>query len=176
MAPRDDDDGFTRLYRSESAHVMNTLRRLGVRPSDLEDVAVDVFVAVHRRWAEYDPARPARPWVRAFAVRAAADYRKSARVRREVAQELDVELRDPAPAADERVADREKQRLVLEALDALAPERREVFVLHELEGCAMPEVAAALEVPLNTAYSRLRLGREEFAAAVRRIRAKGALT
>ncbi len=172
MTARDVDDGFTRLYRSESAHVMNTLRRLGVRSSDLEDVTVDVFVTLHRRWSEFDPARPARPWVRVFAVRAAADYRKSARVRREVPQEAAVEARDEAPGADERLIERENQRLVLEALDALPAERRDVFVLYELEGCAMPEVATTLNIPLNTAYSRLRLGREEFAAAVRRIRAR----
>lgn len=167
------DDAYTKVFRSEFAAVMNTLRRLGVRPADVEDVAVEVFVTVHRHWSEYDPARPARPWVRAFAVRIASDYRKRARVRREVPHEGD-DARDATPGADERLIEREKQRLVLEALDALAPERREVFVLHELEECAMPEVAATLGVPLNTAYSRLRLGREEFATAVKRIRARRA--
>lgn len=165
------DDTFTALYRTEAPHVMKTLRRLGVRSADVEDSAVEVFVALHRRWAEYDPARPARPWVRAFAVRVAADYRKSARIRREVAHD-DTEALDATPAADEQLIDREKQRLVLEALDSLDADRREVFVLHELEECPVPEVAQTLGIPLNTAYSRLRLGREEFAAAVRRIRLK----
>lgn len=165
------DDPFTALYRTEAPHVMKTLRRLGVRSADLEDVTVEVFVALHRHWAQYDPARPPRPWVRAFAVRVAGDYRKSARVRREVPHD-GAETLDDAIGADERLIDREKQRLVLEALDALSPDRREVFVLHELEECAMPEVAETLAIPLNTAYSRLRIGREEFAAAVRRIRAK----
>jgi RNA polymerase sigma-70 factor (ECF subfamily) len=42
--------------------------------------------------------------------------------------------------------------------------------LHEIDGCAMPEIALALALPLNTAYSRLRLAREQFHAAVRRER------
>ena len=42
--------------------------------------------------------------------------------------------------------------------------------MHELDGHAMPEIAAALGVPLNTAYSRLRLAREQFALVVRRKR------
>lgn len=165
------EDTFTALYRTEAPHVMKTLRRLGVRSADVEDSAVEVFVALHRHWAQYDPTRPARPWVRAFAVRVAADYRKSARIRREVADD-NADAHDASPGADERLIDREKQRLVLEALDGIDPERREVFVLHELEECPMPEVAQTLGVPLNTAYSRLRLGREEFAASVRRIRMK----
>lgn len=159
------DDPFTALYRAEVAQVMKTLRRLGVRSGDVEDLAVEVFVTLHRHWAQYDPTRPPRPWVRAFAVRVAADYRKSARVRREVPDDA-IEARDASPGADERMIDREKQRLVLEALDALDADRREVFVLHELEECAMPEVAQTLGIPLNTAYSRLRLRREDFAAAV----------
>ncbi len=162
-------ESFTALYRSESSYVMNTLRRLGVRSADLEDVTVDVFLALHRRWSEYDPSRPARPWVRAFAVRVAADYRKSARVRREVTRD-DHDAPDTSPGTDDRLIDFEKQRVVLDALDALEPERREVFVLHELDECPIPEVAQTLGIPLNTAYSRLRLAREDFAAAVKRVR------
>jgi RNA polymerase sigma-70 factor (ECF subfamily) len=42
--------------------------------------------------------------------------------------------------------------------------------MHDLEGFAMPEIAHALGIPLNTGYSRLRLAREELADAVRRLR------
>jgi len=37
-----------------------------------------------------------------------------------------------------------------------------------MDGIPMPEVAEALGVPLNTAYSRLRLARRDFQAAARR--------
>jgi len=54
-------------------------------------------------------------------------------------------------------------------LEELPPERRAVVVLHELEGQTAPEIAAALDVPLNTVYSRLRLGRADLNAAARRL-------
>ena len=41
-------------------------------------------------------------------------------------------------------------------------EKRSLVVMHDLEGIAVPEIAALLAVPLNTAYSRLRLARAEF--------------
>ena len=47
-------------------------------------------------------------------------------------------------------------------------DQRIVFALVELEQLSVPEVAAMLGVKLNTAYSRLRLARHAFAAAVRR--------
>jgi RNA polymerase sigma-70 factor (ECF subfamily) len=42
--------------------------------------------------------------------------------------------------------------------------------MHDLEGQTVPEIAAALGVPVATAYSRLRLAREDVAAALKRLR------
>jgi RNA polymerase sigma-70 factor (ECF subfamily) len=56
------------------------------------------------------------------------------------------------------------------ALNRLELGRRAVFILHELDDQPMPEVAKALGIPLNTAYSRLRLAREHFASALQRAR------
>jgi RNA polymerase sigma-70 factor (ECF subfamily) len=49
-------------------------------------------------------------------------------------------------------------------------DRRAVLILHDLDEVHVPEIAQALGIPLNTAYSRLRLARAEFAAAAKRIR------
>ena len=56
------------------------------------------------------------------------------------------------------------------ALDDLELDRRAVLILHDIDGHSVPEIARALSIPLNTAYSRLRLAREQFKAAVKRIR------
>ena len=45
--------------------------------------------------------------------------------------------------------------LLAQALDKLDSDKRAVFVLFELEGFVMPEVAETLGCPLHTAYSRL---------------------
>jgi RNA polymerase sigma-70 factor (ECF subfamily) len=56
----------------------------------------------------------------------------------------------------------------MEALDRLDFDRRVVLVMHDLDEISVPEIAAMLEIPLNTAYSRLRLARVDVVAAVRR--------
>ncbi len=160
---------FRALFDREFDYVWISLRRLGVHARELEDVAQDVFVRVHRRLADYDPARPLRPWLFAFAVRCASDWRRLSRNRIEV-MGIDGALAAPGPSADD-VLDRARDHdLVLRALAQLEPDRRAVFVLHELDECPMKQIVEALDIPLFTGYSRLRLARRDFTAAVRRLR------
>jgi RNA polymerase sigma-70 factor, ECF subfamily len=181
-APSSEEDGrvsrvtlpdFRKLFDSELGYVWHTLRRLGVLEPDLEDVTHDVFLAVHKKLHTFDGSRPMRPWLFGFAYRFASDYRKLARHRHEVLV-LAPETRDPAPSAFDRADFVEALELARTALATLELDRRAVFVLHQLDECPMPEVAEALGIPVNTAYSRFRLAREDLAVAIRRLRARGA--
>ena len=160
-------DPFRAAFEQELDYVWTTLRRLGVRDADLEDVAHEVFLRVHRRFADYDRARPIRPWLFGFAARVAADYRKLARHRREVWSDGD-EAVDPAPLADEQLAALDARALVERGLAALDMDKRTVFVAHDLDGLTAQQIAEALQLPLFTVYSRLRVARERFAATVKR--------
>jgi RNA polymerase sigma-70 factor (ECF subfamily) len=115
----------------------------------------------------YDPARPLRPWLFGVALRVVLDHRKRVRRRREVPSDED--RVDPRPLADHLVELSQESQLVMRALDTLDLQRRAVFVMSELGGHTMPEIAETLSVPLNTAYSRLRLARQDFESAVRRL-------
>jgi RNA polymerase sigma-70 factor (ECF subfamily) len=140
----------------------------------LEDAVHDVFVVLHRRWEDYDPARPIKPWLAGIATRVASDFRRRSQNRHEVVAEIhDSELMDQRPAADQMVSQKEDKDLVMRALSALSADQRTVFVLHELQGLSMPEIASAVDAPLNTLYSRLRLARNSFKVAVQRLRPKG---
>jgi RNA polymerase sigma-70 factor (ECF subfamily) len=154
------------LYKAHVEYIWATLRRLGVADADLEDVAHDVFVTVHRRHADIDPERPLRPWLFGIALRMASRYRRTMHRRREVRGDDHAELRDQTRDARGDLEQRDARRVVFLALDRLSDEQRAVFVLHELEGKSVPEIAAEIEVPLNTVYSRLRLARERFTTAV----------
>jgi len=160
---------FRAVFETEFGYVWNTLRRLGVAERDAEDVAHDAFVVVHRRLGDFDADRPLRPWLFGIAYRTASDYRRLARHRREVMDDThEAERADASPLAEERLADAEARALFLRTLEELTLDRRAVLVMHDLDGHPIPEVAAALSIPLNTAYSRLRLAREDFKAALER--------
>lgn len=167
---------FDRLFQSECSYVFHSLRRLGVHERDLEDVAHEVFLVIHKKLPEYDPSRPLRPWIFAFAFRFASDYRRLARHRREQIRDDDHEPPDSGPDVGERIDAERSRKLVLEALEVLDLDKRAVFVMHEIDGTPIPAVAVALGIPVNTAYSRLRLAREAFTAQVKRLRLRSAGT
>lgn len=146
------------LVEQHAAFLLRTVRRLGVAETDIEDVAQEVFLIMHRKLDQYDPSCSMRGWMFGIASRLASDYRKSARVRRE-------RVTYPPPdtavaAAQESDLDRARARALLDlALDELDDDKRMVFVLYELEGLEMQEVVAMVGCPLQTGYSRLHAAR-----------------
>jgi len=162
---------FQSLYKQEFGYAWTTLRRLGVRESDLADLAHDFFIVVFRHLGDYDRARPVKPWLFGIAFRVVSDYRRSARFARERLGDPP-EVVDRTAPADEQIAERQAREAVVRALEELDLDRRAVLVMHDLDGHPVPEIAAALTIPLATAYSRLRLAREDLGAAVKRMRAR----
>jgi len=155
---------FRELFDAEFNYVCRVLRRLGVREADMEDMAQELFVSVHRRFDELDPNRGPRPWLFSFALRASANYRRLARHRER--DELSPEAPSSSPNPEQLAVRDQARQQVLAALDALPFERRTVFVMHDIEGFSAPEIAKQVEVPLNTVYSRLRLARADFRKAI----------
>ena len=165
---------LTDIYAAQVRWVWRALWRLGVPDRDLEDVAHDVFVIVHRKLADYDPARPLRPWLFGICFRVALDRRRKASTSREL---LGTAGDDAGAAAVDDVtvdaiavvARKQTAALVHAALATLPLEQRAVLVLHDLEGVAVADCVGVLDAPLNTLYSRLRLGRVAFARAIARL-------
>ena len=161
--------GFRAVFEAELDFVMATVRQLGVAPRDVEDITHEVFLRVYKHWHEYQPSRPLRPWLFLFAYRQASDYRRLARHRREVLGEP-IEQGQVTPGADEQLVGRDQRALVEAALGEVDLDRRAVLLLHDMQETPMAEVAEMLEIPVQTAYSRLRVGREELVKAARRLR------
>ena len=139
---------------------------------DVEDVAQDVFVVVHRKLETYDRTRSIRVWLFAICLRAASAYRRLARHRRQVHGERPPEVAADGLLPDDELAAEQDRRLVFSALDGIDPQRRAVFVMYDLEEFTVAEIAETLSIPANTVYSRLRVAREEFRQEIARLRAR----
>ncbi len=156
------------IYDQHSDYVFRCLRSLGVGPSQLEDAVQDVFVVVHQKLASFDGACALRTWLYAIVIRVAR--KKRAALARAWAEEIDSASDDCTEA---QVAAKEGLALAHRALSALDRDKREVFVLIEIEQMSAPEAAEILGIPVNTVYSRLRLARLAFERALQRLPRKG---
>ncbi len=153
------------VYDAELDFVWRSLHRLGVDARDLPDLAQEVFVVVHRRAAEYDAARPLRPWLFGICAGLARNHRRRAFRRGErLTAEPPERVAEGDPESDaDRARRRERGQRLLAALD---PEKRAVFVMFEVEGMSGAAIAEALGLALGTVHSRLHAARRQLAAAL----------
>jgi RNA polymerase sigma-70 factor (ECF subfamily) len=129
-----------------------------------DDVAQQVFLTFSERLTDVEPGRE-RAVLLSVCVRAASNERR--RLSRVQETLVDEATLDGAPDArtPEGLLLRKRQRERLDtALATLPLDQRAVFVLFELEGLTLPEIAEGLEIPLGTATSRLRRARARFEA------------
>jgi RNA polymerase sigma-70 factor (ECF subfamily) len=169
MAPADTRPEFDRVYADNFPFVWRTLRALGVSGTALDDAAQDVFLVVHRRLHEFDGRASLRTWIFAITERVAFNFRRGARRKQAPLTGLDESQSCEAPGPFERAQDREVSEFLNEFLQSLRDEQRIVFVLSLVEQMPALEIAAALDIPLNTAYTRIRTVKLAFrkAAAAR---------
>ena len=166
--------GFKELYDEHFRFVWRSLRRLGVPESDVADAVQDVFLVVHRRLGEFEGRSKVTTWLYGIAYRVAHDRRKLAHVRRRADDDGAIDERIDEEADVAAAAERSQGLALLDRiLDEMTIEQRAVFTLFELEALGGEEIAEMLSIPLGTAYSRLRLAREQFKRSLGRLHAQG---
>lgn len=150
---------FRCVFETHAPFVWRVLRHLGVGEADLPDAAQEVFLAVHRKLADFEGRSSLRTWLWGIASHVASHHRTRAHRVHETPTD-----RPPdtivAPTQHEDL-ERSRMRVALRTILAELDEaKRTVFVLHDVEGLPMSEIALAMGCPLQTAYSRLHAARK----------------
>jgi len=157
---------FDDVYVSEFPFVWRCLRSLAVPRAALDDAAQDVFVIVHRQLAGFRGESSLRSWLFGITHNVAFNYRRSALRKQAPLVTLSEDSPDRAQGPLEAAQDVEAAAFVQRFMAGLDDDKRTMFFLAMLEELSMPEVAQALGIPLNTAYTRLRRLRMEFQQAL----------
>jgi RNA polymerase sigma-70 factor (ECF subfamily) len=161
---------FRAVYEEHFDFVWRSLRRLSVREADVPDALQEVFLVVFRRLSEFEGRARITTWLFRICMRVASDRQRLACNRRELLDEQQVEAcLDERGDASQEVERRESAAMLDAALARMDIDQRAVFMLFELEEMSGEEIAEALQIPLGTVYSRLRLGREAFRKVFHRI-------
>ncbi len=167
---------FEEVYDEHAEMVWRSLRRLGVPEASVDDALQEVFLVVHRRLHEFEGRSSLKTWLFGIVIGVARNQRRSVRRRAPegtLASEVDDELPSPSgrnPEGNAQAA--EAVRTLHALLDELDEDKRQVFVMADLEELTAPEIAAALSLNVNTVYARIRAARQAFEQAVIRFRSK----
>jgi len=168
------------VYADHFRYVWRCLRALGLRgDGQIDDAIHDVFLVVQQKLDEFDGKAEVTTWLYAICLRVARRYRWAARrdAWRFFSTDEDADSQNPLRVAatpserdPERTLEREERlSLARRALDRLDDDKREVFVLSQVEQRSAPEIAEITGTPVNTVYSRIRAAKLAFQAEIKRL-------
>jgi RNA polymerase sigma-70 factor, ECF subfamily len=161
------------VYEAHFDFVWRSARRLGALDSHIDDVVQEVFVVVQRKLGDFQGRSELRTWLFGITRRiVSAHLRSQARRPRASIEDIGEPADVSTPNAETRLVAVEDNRLLYALLDELDSDKREVFVLSELEELSGPQIADALGLHLSNVYARVRGARQAFDAALKRHRAR----
>jgi RNA polymerase sigma-70 factor (ECF subfamily) len=162
------------LFREHGAFLYRVVQRMTGAGPHVDDIIQHVFLTAHTNRARLPEPALHRAWLTRVALNHLQHHRRGfARITRLLeglkAQPITAATVDPHGAAEDS-----QQAQWIRACTARLPEKlRAVFILHELEDVDVADIAAMLDIPPNTARSRLRLARESFEREALRTRPRG---
>lgn len=168
---------FETLYEENLTYIWRAARRLGIEPADVDDVVQEVFVVAHRKLAEFEGRASCKTWLFRILMLVVRHHRRT-RQRKpghfaaEPLENWEAVHQHPARGPVEAAERAEAIRILDVLLAQLDGEKREIFVLAEIEQLSSVEIAEVLEINVNTVYSRLRVARQEFQQALTRFQAR----
>lgn len=144
-----DMEAFRMLYETASGCVYGFALSITKNTQDAEDVLQDTFLTVHKAAATYQPMGKPMAWV--FTI-----TRNNALMRlRNHDKTSELELFSLVSSeAFSQIENVENQLLIETLIRTLNYEERQIVMLHATSGLKNREIAALLELPLNTVLSK----------------------
>lgn len=163
---RGDRASLERVFRTEAPYLERVLTRVAGPSSDLEDLLQQTLEHAIHAFAAFRGEASVRTWMTRIAVRTALHHlRHPAQQRRVSFEVIEGGLSDVASSRPAHEADaRSRLRILHEHLARLDPKHRTAFVLFQVEGRSMEEVAALMDAGVSTTKSRVMWARRKLFA------------
>lgn len=154
---------FDDVYR-----IVASLLGPGAGAADVEDLTQQVFLAAHSALPRFRGDSKTTTWLYGIASKVVLTHLRGRRRRDRLREALEAaaQLDRNAPGPDDEVHQRRELLRVWQILMRIAPKKRMVFILHEVEGLPGAEVARVLDIKIGTVWTRLYHARRELVAAM----------
>jgi RNA polymerase sigma-70 factor (ECF subfamily) len=144
-----DAEAWGELYRQFAPAIFRFCRRALPTPQDAEDATTEIFMKVHDKLAQYDPARPFSSWLYKVASNHCWDMLRRRHTRQDLetgdVETLPVESADPDQLS--RLIEDQTNSGVRSALAQLPPRARMILVMRYYSDLAYDEIADAMNLP-----------------------------
>lgn len=123
-----------------------------------EDIEQDVYIKTWQNLDKYQESGKFKQWISAITANVCRDYFKSGAYRHSASATSDDEVLENvavAPKQELALDARQRQKIILKAVDALPSKLRQVVVLFEFEEWTYEQIAKKTGVPVGTVKSRL---------------------
>ncbi len=167
---RGNREAFVYLVEQYEKKILNHCFRMLGNLTDAEDATQEVFVKVFRFIKSYTGQSSFSTWIYKIASNVCLDYlRKNKRHQKDTVsihqqnkdgEEFFLSIEDDAPSPYEKTKAGEARRILVEALDKLSQEQKQVIVLRDIEGFSYDEIANILGTATGTIKSRINRARQ----------------
>lgn len=144
------------IIQENRGFIRSVIRR--VTGSYNEDIEQEVYIKTWRNMENYQEQGKFKQWLGMLTANVCRDYFRSKISREQSAEIGDEEVLNNIPDSfsQEKIVDaKQRQKIILKAVDELPTKMRKVVVLHEFEDMPLEQVAKKLGLPLGTVKSRL---------------------
>ena len=153
--------------------VWSLARRHTRSPADAEDAVQEIFLALWKNAARFDPTRASEPaFVTMVARRRLIDLHRF-RERRPQTDGAEADLETLTDLRSSQIELQAEAKLAVQAVARLKPREREVVMLATYFGMSHSEIASHVEMPLGTVKTYIRRGLLLVREALENPRAKG---
>ena len=163
-----DEEAFVQVYRRRSRGVYRFALQMSGSATIADEVTQEVFLAVMREAARFDPARGS---FLSYLYGVARNHvLRQQRQRPVVALDARPDIADGLSAPDDPLADAVRQQTVAtvrRAVQSLPAHYREAVLLCDIEGLDYRDAARVIDCPVGTVRSRLARGRALLADKLR---------
>ncbi len=162
---------FERLASQHERQVYAACYHMLGNREDAQDCAQETMLRAFRAFESFRGEASFGTWITRIAMNVCAD---ELRKRRNVysldtlREESGLDIPDEGPGVYARLEEKERLRLLREALEKLPPDMRELIVLRDMQGRSYEEIGEIISAPLGTVKSRISRAREKLAQLLKK--------
>lgn len=161
LAKRGDTDAFAQLVQTYETSVYRLALRMCGNVHDAEEVAQEAFVAAWKGLPSFRGESKFSSWLYQLTTNAAINFLRKEK-RHRIATPLEDEMELAAESSPQQAAeDAELREALQQALDALTPEHRQIFLLRQMRQLSYDEIGQLLGLENGTVKSRLNRAKKQ---------------